>query len=720
MKRNQNRSRLAVERLEAREMPATLVNPTTVTYQDVDGDDVKVVFSKAILTANNVNSIFTFDMGNVNGSNATKQQLQSINLSAIAAAAGTAITVTATHSAANGGDGFAAVGQIDATGLDLGAVNIDGDLGRILAGDAVTTTSGLKGLTVLSMGRYGTLTGAPNLDTAIQGKLDSLTIKTDLDGALVEVLGGVGGKIGNVQIGGSILATTMNNSGVLFATGDIGAVTVGGNLIGSDGVSSGQIASNGKVAGVTIGGNLQGGAGMDSGLVRATSDIGPIKIGGNILGGGDDHAGAVDSTNGKFGNVNVGGSMIGGAGMHSASLTSNGDMGVVKIAGDLVGNGASSGEINANGKVAGLTIGGSVRGGPGAQSASVSIGGVPNLVIGGDVVGDGDNSGVIRVDGKVVAIKVGGSIRGGAGFSSGRVEALAGLNQLTVSGDVVGGADSSGCLFVSGILANALIGGSVRGGSGSNSGDVTANVGLKNLVIKGDFVGGSASGNTDLQDSGFIWSFHVGNVTIGGSMISGVNNSSGVYFNDGIIQGGYDIGSVTVKGNVLGNSTNPALITAVVNTKATATTDLVIGSITVGGNVEFGEFLGGISTDAMTGKITGYNADAQIGAVTVGGNWVASILAAGVDSGPTGLYGAVSNKKLSGQVTDVATTISKIASITIGGQALGTTAALDYFGIVAESIGPVKIGGTPLTLIAGADNDVIDLGITGDFKLREV
>src|SRR5207244_4353494 len=120
---------------------------------------------------------------------------------------------TATRSLANGGDGFAAVGQIDATGLDVGAVSIDGDLGRVIAGDAVTTTSGLKGLTVQSMGRYGTTTGAGNLHSIIQGKLDSLTVKTDLNGVYVEVQGGNDGKIGAVQIGGSIIGGMANSSG---------------------------------------------------------------------------------------------------------------------------------------------------------------------------------------------------------------------------------------------------------------------------------------------------------------------------------------------------------------------------------------------------------------------------------------------------------------------------------------------------------------------------
>src|SRR5262245_24139195 len=54
-RRHPVRTRLGMECLEAREVPATFVSGTTLTYQDVDGDDVTVRFSKSILTAGNVN-----------------------------------------------------------------------------------------------------------------------------------------------------------------------------------------------------------------------------------------------------------------------------------------------------------------------------------------------------------------------------------------------------------------------------------------------------------------------------------------------------------------------------------------------------------------------------------------------------------------------------------------------------------------------------------------
>src|SRR5260221_8892990 len=147
---NRFRSILSLECLEPRDAPATLVSGTRLSYQDVDGDSVAVTFSKSILTAGNVNSVFTFDVGSVNGANAVEQQLRRIDLTGIGApAAGTAITTAATRSPTNGGDGYAAVGEIIATGINLGTVTIDGDLVHVDAGSSAGTA--LTSLTVASM-----------------------------------------------------------------------------------------------------------------------------------------------------------------------------------------------------------------------------------------------------------------------------------------------------------------------------------------------------------------------------------------------------------------------------------------------------------------------------------------------------------------------------------------------------------------------------------------
>src|SRR5262249_54766546 len=146
--------------LETRATPATLLGANKVTYQDLDGDNVIVAFSKSFLTAANVNNVFKFSSGAgaVNGSNSAKEQLQRIDLTVIGAPAiGTGVTMAATVSKV-GGDGFANLGHVKAIGLPLGTVVIDGDLGRIECGDSSTLKQALASLTVQSWGRFGTTT----------------------------------------------------------------------------------------------------------------------------------------------------------------------------------------------------------------------------------------------------------------------------------------------------------------------------------------------------------------------------------------------------------------------------------------------------------------------------------------------------------------------------------------------------------------------------------
>src|SRR5262249_5991434 len=144
-----------------------------------------------------------------------------------AAAIGVGITVNAVRSPINGGDGFVAVGEVIA-GIDLGPVKIDGDLGRILAGNGTTSTRGLAALTAQSMGRYGTSTGAANLQSGIQGKLGTLTIRGDLKDANISVNGG----IGSIAIGGSVIGGSTDGAGSITAEGDLGTCVIRGDLIG--------------------------------------------------------------------------------------------------------------------------------------------------------------------------------------------------------------------------------------------------------------------------------------------------------------------------------------------------------------------------------------------------------------------------------------------------------------------------------------------------------
>jgi hypothetical protein len=245
------------------------------------------------------------------------------------------------------------------------------------------------------------------------------------------------------------------------------------------------------------------------------------------------------------------------------------------------------------------------------------------------------------------------------------------------------------------------------------------------VKIGHDLIGGSISGSASLNESGSIESGgRIAGVTIGGSIVSGIDASSGTLSNDATIRATNDIGSLTVKGNLTGNVTangaSPVVISARGRAVQGKTTDLAIGKISIGGRVEYASILAGYSPGA--GRPTASNGDAQIGAVTVGGDWVASNLVAGsmnTASGNTN-FGDANDASIG---TGSAGIIAKIASVTIGGQVVGTpnsTNSSDHFGFVGQQINAVKIGGTATALKAGPTNDDFSVGETSDMTVHEI
>src|SRR5436190_6870441 len=360
-----------VQTLEVRRLPAQMISPTELHYQDQDGDDVVVKFSASILNAGNVNSIFKFSSGAgaVNGNTNTKEQLQRIDLQGIATAAGTDIKVTATRNAAHGGDGMAATGEIVATGVSLGAVNLDGDLGRILS-------DSIKSLTTQSIGRYGMTTGAVDLHTQIFGKVETLTVKGDVTGAYVDVRfgGPVAPEIGTLAINGSVIGLSGNNTGWIGCAGNIGTVTIKGDLVGSGGSGSGMVSTAGTIGAVTIGGSIRGGAGQDSGEISGFTGVGVVTITGDLIGGSGKYSGRLYSQDGAIAGLVLKGSLIGGSNDNAGSFDSNGDVGKITITGDLIGGpGYATGWIHGIGKLASLTGNGSVSGLVESEAGSTTI-----------------------------------------------------------------------------------------------------------------------------------------------------------------------------------------------------------------------------------------------------------------------------------------------------------------------------------------------------------
>ncbi len=203
-----------LETLEARITPAvyltdvpngdpTIVDPATVTYRDVDGDMVTVKFSKGIIDSQEtLDAIFDFAEAADIGYGVKGYELKGISLADFSGDAkllrNLDISVTAESVLLDGvdsasvptengfvgfndwvkipfGDGHANIGSINAAGTDLGNVSIDGNLGKIVAGDSKLGTAGLKSLTVESLGTLGTASDAVagDVTSVITGALGS-------------------------------------------------------------------------------------------------------------------------------------------------------------------------------------------------------------------------------------------------------------------------------------------------------------------------------------------------------------------------------------------------------------------------------------------------------------------------------------------------------------------------------------------------------------------
>jgi hypothetical protein len=181
----------------------------------------------------------------------------------------------------------------------------------------------------------------------------------------------------------------------------------------------------------------------------------------------------------------------------------------------------------------------------------------------------------------------------------------------------------------------------------------------------------------------------IASVTIGGSIIAGLDNSSNAsIIGNASINAGRDIGSITVRGDVVGSvgsggDVTKVIFSAVGQASPTATSDLAIGKITIGGRVEHAQILAGYD------KVVAKNGNAQIGAVRVGGDWIASDLVAGVLDGGVAGFGDAGDTIIGGGAS-----IAKIASIIIGGIVEGTAAGGDLFAFTSHAIGSFKFSAT--------------------------
>jgi hypothetical protein len=518
-----------VEFLESR------IAPASITFTDVDGINVTISSSKGSAADLQQAAILVAE-----GSGQELRELRLSDLADVFKGANISIvkgTLDDTQ--------FVNVGFVNATGLDLGKLTIDGDLGRILAGDENSITAAAKKLTVGSIGVQGlnTQDAGGTLISKFLGRLGSLTVKGDFKEASFTVLGVDPDPDENI-------------STPIDARGDIGDIIIGGNLIGGAVAKTGSIYAKGSIGNIMITGSVLGGSGDSSGSITSERTMGKVNVGGDVKGGllaVSNLSGRIFSAE-RMGSVKVGGSLNGGGGMESGNISTAGGLGNVTILGDIIGGqGLKSGAVGAGGQIGRITIGaeaggGNITGGAGEQSGSILSGGNMKAVkvFGNITGGDQKYAGSITSEGKIASAFIDGSMTGGDGEQSGAIGSSLALGAVNLKGDLVGGdGNNSGNILSSKSIDSVNVQGSVKGGSGEQSGAIGCITKLGPVTITGDLIGGTN------VDSGSILSGQlVTRVEITGSMKGITDDSAGV--RSAAINSAGDVGVVIVHGDLLG------------------------------------------------------------------------------------------------------------------------------------------------------------------------
>ncbi|MDX2080477.1 MAG: hypothetical protein SFU53_06810 [Terrimicrobiaceae bacterium] len=584
-----------LELLEDRIAPAGVAQ-----FTDVDGDVFRVNTTggtNAALQAaieQNSNQVTRIDL-----SAATHGQLF----------AGSSLTFKLLQRGATG-DGAVNIGFIDATGVDLGAVTVPGDLGRIIAGDVIYTTAGLKSLQTFSVGIYGTFTqnGTGDTISTIQGPVGSIEVFGNVKEAnfVLESSGAQKAHLGILKVGGSIVGSNTDaNLGGFLVEGTIRSGLIGGDLVGRSGVSTGFITAESATV-LTIQGHVIGGDGNNSGSINMSALSGRITVGGNLTGGDGTSSGRVNLTSGAL-SVTVGGNVEGGGGLLSGRINT---VGIITVQGNLIGSdGDSSGQLIGGRSV---TVDGSIIGGEGAYSGFIDLVNAGTLVVGGSIIGGkGENSATVFANGSITSLRIDGSLIGGEGLRSGQIDSNFGSSVpgvVTIGGDIRGGdGNESGSLTIAQTVA-MNVRGSVVGGDGSSSGYVVVG-GLTSLRIGGGILGGTASAAGAVIATGFS----TGTAWIGGSIVGGSSNQSGILDLTGAFS------ALTVRGSIVGGDADQ---TGYVTISGNIARVEVGGSIVGGRNASESGLLqaGNIDSLLVRGSIKGgtntmNNAETESGAV---------------------------------------------------------------------------------------------------------
>lgn len=515
---------------------------------------------------------------------------------------------------------------------------------------------------------------------------------------------------GTLSVGGSVVVPNpvqLNAGGILAGTGTVSTVTSTGGIV-SPGASAGRLTTGNVVLDVasTFLVDVNGtGALTDQLRVNGTINLGGAAL---ALAGGFaatpgtklvliDNDGA-DAVSGTFAGLPQGAQVAVGGQVFTISYVGGTGNDVVLTAVTplsdfaLAANGLSATYTEKDGDIVTVKI---TKGTLAAGNFTFSFGGDNRQQLQRLVLDAADAGANLTITAKRTAA-------GGDGFANiGYVNAIGvDLGTVRIDGDL--GHIDAGVVKSLTVQSLGALGVTSQAAGGTLVSNFTGNLGR--LTVK-----------ASIHDATLLGTASIGPVKVNGSFLGGR------------LSAGADLGAVNVRGDIAGTDSEPVIISGFGKAIApTAGKDLAIKSLKVGGGVESLRVLAGYDL-----ALAGLNADASTGAITVGADWRASTVLVGVSAGADGFAGTADDAKLAtGGVRDTAEIFSTIASITIRGQAFGSTAAGDTFGIVAEQITKAKIGKAVLKFDKGA-RDAVDAfalastgpgatGLSSDFFLREV
>jgi hypothetical protein len=729
---------MSIELLENRIAPAALfLNSKSASFSDSDGDLVTVSFSKPILTQANLASVLSDGPTPAIDLTGLGKDAEGLSL-----AQGASISFTVKK--AVGGDGFASIASINASGVDLASISGSKiSLGSLAVGDATmdgTTkvvsdptprTAPLGSLNVAAFG----VAGAPRWINA------KTATYTDAGGDVVTVSLSKGlltpGNVASVLVQGSdgglqkldLTALGKNAAGTSLAQG--ANVTVEVKKATGDGM-----ANIGFI-------NAQG---IDLGVVSAAkSDLGRILVGDGVdaslnypWGVPYPYGGIIDPTPKSASIKSLSVASMGTQGLATQSGTGDlvsvfyGEAGRLAIKGDVL-----DASLEVRRSFARIDIGGSLVGHdqPGQGSIKTEMSSTQKEVNEGDILserlsgpiriggnltgGSGSETGYISTTtrlGSIKSISIGGDLNGGSGSKSGAilVESEGVLGSLSVKGSIRGGSGiESGYVYL-GEAGAIAIGGDIKGGTGNSSGGIEADTISNKLAVGGNIQGGNITGEgVTLVQSGFIKSFFANDVLIKGSLIAGTNDTStSAAVMNGSLVITVDTGKVSVLGGLTGNM-GAGGKENVVNLQAGRMFYGSPTSISIGGSATFAKITHG--TTVLDGFKSGIPFSSKLGTITVGGDFISSSISSGAGSGVDRILGT--DDDVIPEPLDGVDTIARIASITIKGNAGVAPWSTGTYVIQAEQIDQLIVKGANIPLTPGKSNDNTNFG---GIKIREI